>query len=330
MFTANRLVTGRDREVCPLRFVFLRNLLVCIIALLIPTNLSAHTVSMSTGELRVDGPTAIFELRMPLYEITNIPNPETTLLDHLRFGEGHRTKSSCHADGGMYVCTADYEFPALIPDRLNVGCTLFQVTVPNHIHLLTAEQGKNQDQIVFDQTLPAGELRFRPPSTAEIILRDLTNGGWRLLTSVAGLLFLAGIAIAARSGKEAFGMVAALIAAEWLSPTLAAKIPATLSPRFLESAVTLALAYLMVEVLFLPDGAGRWVAVVAAGAFEGLSFAGFPKNYLVGANVVQLSGVAVLALAARFALRSTLPWRRPFAALLLAAALAWFVWRLLG
>src|SRR5580700_2749509 len=141
-------------------------------ALLTAIVLQAHTVSMSTGELRVDGPTATYELRMPLYEIANLQNPETTLLDHLRFGVGHRTKSSCHADAGMYVCTADYEFPALIPDRLQVECTLFQVTVPNHIHLLTAEQGKNQDQIVFDQTLPVGELRFRPPSPAEIVLRD--------------------------------------------------------------------------------------------------------------------------------------------------------------
>lgn len=296
------------------------------IGLLVPFVLDAHTVSISTGELRVDGPTATYELRMPLYEIANLQNPETALLDHLRFGDGHRTKSSCMPEGGMYVCSANYEFPALIPDRLHVECTLFQVTVPNHIHLLTAEQGKNQDQVVFDQTLPTGEVHFRPPSPAEIVLRDLTKGAWRLLTSVASLLFLVGIAVAARSAKEAFGMVAVLVAAEWLSPTFAAKIPATLSPRFLESAVALALAYLAVEVLFLPDGGGRWVAVLAAGAFEGLSFAGFPKNYLAGANLVQVAGVALLTVAAIKWMR---PWRRPSAAVVMAAALTWFAVRLL-
>jgi hypothetical protein len=292
----------------------------------LPCLVHAHVVSISTGELRVDGPTAVYELRIPIYEAANIQNPETALLDHIHFGDGHRTKSSCRPDGGMYICTASYEFPALIPDRLRVECTFFQVTVPNHIHLLTAEQGKNQDQIVFDQTMSRGELRFRPPSPTEIILRDLTNGVYRQVTSLASLLFLVGIALAARSLKQAGGMIAVLIAVEWASPPLVAKIPTTFSPQFLESAVTLAVAYLAVEILFLPDGGGRWAAVAAAGVFEGVMFAGFPKNYLAGANLIQVSVVAVFTLAA---LRLRQPWRRPAAALLLASALLWFAIRLL-
>jgi hypothetical protein len=226
----------------------------------------------------------------------------------------------------MYVCTASYEFPALIPDRLDVECTFFQVTVPNHIHLLTAEQGKNQDQIVFDQTMPRGEVRFRPPSPSEIMLRDLTNGVYRQVTSFASLLFLAGIALAARSVRQAVGMAAVLIAVEWISPALAAKIPTTFSPQFLESAVTLAVAYLAVEILFLPDGGGRWAAVAAAGVFEGVMFGGFPKNYLVGANLIQVAGVGLFTLAA---LRLRQSWRRPAAALLLTSALVWFAVQLL-
>jgi hypothetical protein len=283
-------------------------------------------VSISTGELRVDGPTALYELRIPVYEIANIQNPETALLDHIRFGDGHRTKSSCGPQGGMYVCTASYEFPALIPDRLSVECTFFLVTVPNHIHLLTAEQGTNQDQIVFDQTMPKGEVRFRPPSSTEIIARDLTNGVYRQVTSLASLLFLVGIGLAARSMRQAGGMVAVLIAVEWVSPLLAARIPTTFSPQFLESAVTLAVAYLAVETLFLPEGGGRWAAVAAAGVFEGVMFAGFPRNYLVGANLIQVAGMAVFTLAS---LRLRQTWRRPAAALLLASALVWFAVRLL-
>ncbi len=226
----------------------------------------------------------------------------------------------------MFVCTASYEFPTLIPDKLHVECTFFQVTVPNHIHLLTAEQGKNQDQIVFDQTISTGEVHFRPPSPTEIVFRDLTNGAYRLATSVASLLFLIGIALAARANRQALGMVAVLIAVEWLSPALAAKIPTTFSPQFLESALALAVAYLAVEILFLPDGGGRWAAVVAAGAFEGVMFAGFPRNYLAGANLIQIVAVAVFTLAA---LRLKHSLRRPSAALLLASAIVWFGTRLL-
>ena len=50
------------------------------------------------------------------------------------------------------------------------------VTVPNHIHLLTAVQGPNSDQLVFDQTFTAGEARFHPPSLAETIVKQSAAG----------------------------------------------------------------------------------------------------------------------------------------------------------
>src|SRR5437764_4739514 len=96
----------------------------------------AHVVSMSSGELAVTGRTASFELRMPIYEIQHVTNPETALLDHIKFADGRRTSQSCHVEADYYVCQASYEFPQPIPVKLDVECTLFQVTVPNHVHLL--------------------------------------------------------------------------------------------------------------------------------------------------------------------------------------------------
>src|SRR5215475_14918176 len=75
------------------------------------TALYAHVVSMSTGEIRLDGPTAVYELRIPVYEASHAANPETALLDHIRFADGHRTRSSCHEEEGAYICRAEYEFP---------------------------------------------------------------------------------------------------------------------------------------------------------------------------------------------------------------------------
>jgi len=292
---------------------------------LLSSQAKAHVVSMSTGEIQVDGPTAIYELRMPMYEVAHVQNPRTTLLDHIRFAGGHRTKSECHEDNGMYICTASYEFPALLPDKLEAECTFFQVTVPNHIHLLTATQGKNEDQAVFDQRTVQAELRFHPPSPAEILLRDSTGGAWRMLTSWSGLLFLFGLAIAARSTRDAAALLGVFITVEWLAPYAAPLIPVTFSAKFLESALALAAAYLAIELLFLPDGSGRWIAVLAAGLVEGLLFAGFPRAYLAGAGVVQIAGVAAfLALAIR------LPrWRRSFCATLLLLALIRFAGSLL-
>ena len=50
--------------------------------------LTAHMVSMSTGDLKVEGARASYELRMPMYEVAHVHEPEHTLLDHVRFQSG--------------------------------------------------------------------------------------------------------------------------------------------------------------------------------------------------------------------------------------------------
>ncbi len=59
----------------------------CLLALL-PVPLAAHMVSMSTGDLKVDGARASYELRMPMYEVAHVHDPQHTLLDHVRFESG--------------------------------------------------------------------------------------------------------------------------------------------------------------------------------------------------------------------------------------------------
>ena len=290
-------------------------------------NLHAHVVSISTGELRMDGPTATFELRIPIYEVAQLAHPETELLAHFRFGDGHLARSRCQEEEGAYVCRGEYEFPSLHPDVLEVQCTLYQVTVPNHVHLLTAIQGANTDQEVFDQRFTQAEVRFRPPSRAEAIVREAASGALRAVESASGMLFLIGLALAARSGKEALLFGAVFLAAEYAARHLGPFLPLGLSARFLEAVLALAVAYLAVEILLLPQGRARWLVVAILGLCFGLSFAGFPAVYLLGVLPAQ---VAVFAALAAGALRMPPAWRRPAAALLLAAGLAWFGVRLLG
>src|SRR6266702_6621693 len=116
--------------------------------------LPAHVMSMSTGDVAVEGNRAHYELRMPVYEIADVKNPETALFEHIRFSTagqaGRLTQKSCREDmsQGSYVCSAEYEF--LIPvDRLDVECTFHTVTVPNHVHLLRAQKDGKSDQAIF-------------------------------------------------------------------------------------------------------------------------------------------------------------------------------------
>ncbi len=285
----------------------------------------AHVVSMSTGELRVDGPTAVYELRIPMYEAAHVANPQTALIDHVRFIGAHRTSSKCHEEDGTYVCVATYEFPTLI-DRVEVDCTLYQVTVPNHVHLLRAVQGANSDEAVFDQTITKEEIRFRPPSRFEIASRDAAAGVHRAIASPA-VLFLLILILAARSGREAVVLAAMYLAGEWIMRPIAPRIPWPLSPRFIEAAMALTVAYLALEILTLPNAGKRWAVVLVLGLFHGLYFASFPAAYLGGAAVVQAALIGGLAwVTLRFAGSMT---RRVGAVLLLCAGLGWFGTRMI-
>jgi hypothetical protein len=276
---------------------------------------------MSTGELQVTGRTATYELRMPAYEITELKHPETALLNEIHFGDAQMISSKCKTDGTDYVCRAEYEFAHELPDKVDVECTLFRVTVPNHIHILYVVQGANSDQKVFDQITTAKEMRFHPPSAWESITRDGSAGGWMMLRSVSGLLFLCMLALTARSWREAAALTGAFLTAEWAVRPVAPLIPLTMSTEFLEALMALTVAYLAGELLFLPDGRARWVIVPLLGLIHGLPFVSFPALYLGGATVVQAVLVAGLAL---IALRMPAAWRRPVAGLLLLASAAWF------
>src|SRR5204862_7132199 len=53
--------------------------------------LLAHVVSMSTGEVHVDGTRVTYELRIPSYEAAHVAKPETALLDAVTFRSGRET-----------------------------------------------------------------------------------------------------------------------------------------------------------------------------------------------------------------------------------------------
>jgi hypothetical protein len=286
-------------------------------AALLLTPLWAHTVSMSTGELRIDGPLAEYELRIPMYEVGQMGNP-ATILDHIRFDGGHRTKASCANEDGTYVCKASYEFETLVPERLDVECTFFEVTVPNHVHWLTATRGANSDQEVFDKAFPRSELRFRPPSRLETFGRAFGSGFARAATNWIGLAFLLGLAIAA---PRAVLPVLGFLAGEGLAILVGPKVSWTLAPRFLEAAMALTVAYLAVEILMAAEARHLAWIVALLGLFHGLNLAGFPGSFIAGAAVLQVAAFALLALAAGFVGAF---WRRILAWGLLAAGLGWF------
>jgi hypothetical protein len=309
-------------------------------ALPLAAPLAGHMVSMSTGDLKVDGARATYELRMPMYEVAHVHEPEHTLLDHVRFrGAGVWAKpssESCRQEQDTYVCAAEYHFPAPV-ETLRAECTLASVTVPNHIHLLRAYRGDKSDQAVFDLSYTQAEIRFRPPTAFETATREIAAGFMRAAGGLAPLLFLVSLALAARSRRELVALTASFLAAEALACAIAPHLRLSLSPRFIEAAAALTIAYLAFEIILLPQSSSRWMVVAVIGLFHGAYFAAFLNEsgyhlptFLAGVMFCELLLIGLFAFLLDRLTRLTFLRRAvPVAAsLLLAVAIAWFLLRL--
>lgn len=309
---------------------------------LLASPLFAHVMSMSSGDLTIHGAAAHYEFRLPLYEMPQVPDPERSLFAHIAFSSGGRPAqllaSACrqYPAQAAYVCTADYRFAAPV-ESLDVECTFYAVTVPNHVHLLRAENGGKHDQALFDISFPRATLRFRPPTPFETAVAQAAAGALRSVGGAAQVLFLVCLVVAARGRRELMlltGMFSTgQIAASLIVTHTAWQPPA----RFVEAAAGLTVAYLAVEILVLPKAGMRWLIVAVLGAFHGLYFALFLRttgyaafDVLAGAVCAELVLLALCALLFFFVARY-LAILKPVpvcASALFLTGIAWFLLRL--
>jgi hypothetical protein len=305
---------------------------------------AAHMMSMSSGDLTLDGARGHYELHMPLYEITHIRNPETALLEHIRFSSGGRdarqVTRECHADTvrDSYICIADYEFAAPV-EQLSVECTFYAVTVPNHVHLLRAEMGAKRDEGIFDLSFTRATLRFRPPTPAEIVVTQAGAGFIRALGGLVQVLFLAALALAARGRRELLALAAMFLLGQVGSALIVPHTNWQPPARFVEAAAALTVAYLAVEILLLPQAGARWLVAGVLGGFHGLYFHLFLQTtgyhaglVLAGAAAAEIAAIAILAVVFRQVGRRARALRpvQVSASALLVFGMVWFFLRLRG
>jgi hypothetical protein len=270
--------------------------------------------------------------------VAHVPNPERTLLQHIRFAGARMVRSECRADAvrDTYNCAADYEFAAPV-DRLDVECTFTSVTVPNHVHLLRASLGEKRDQAIFDLGFTSTTLRFRPPTATEIAVTQAGAGFVRALGGTVQVLFLAALVLAARSRRELLAIASAFLLGQAISVLAMAHVAWQPAPRFVEAATALAVAYLAVEILLLPQAGSRWLVAGVLGALNGLYFHLFvqttrysPALVLVGGALAEASAVALLAFLMSRVGRVAKSLRpvQVAASALLVFGMAWFLLRL--
>jgi hypothetical protein len=301
-------------------------------------------MSISSGDLTVNGNRGHYELRMPLYELTHMRDPSRSIFQNIHFSNGGREArllaSGCRADepAATYFCTADYQFDAP-PDRIEVSCTFHSITVPNHVHLLRAYMGGKNDQAVFDLSFSRATLRFRPPTPLEVAVTQFGGGFIRAWGGIVQILFLAALVLAGRTGKELLVLTAMFLAGQAASVWIVPYTGWQPAPRFVEAATALTVAYLAVEILLLPQAGLRWLIAAVLGAFHGLYFHVFlqstnyrPTLVLAGAALAQILATGALWFSftrlSRFA-RALRPLQVSACALL-AFGMIWFLLRLKG
>jgi len=318
----------------------MRTLVPVLAAAAVP--LFGHVMSMSTGDVTVQANRAHYELHMPVYEIADLKNPEPVLFEHIQFstaGQSARlTQRTCHADmaQGSYICAADYEFPIPV-DRLDVVCTFYQVTVPNHVHLLRAQKDGKNDQAIFDLSFSKAQIRFDPPTAVETFLTQTGAGFVRAVGGIVPILFLATLALAARSPRELAALAGMFLLGQIAAAVIVPKTNWDPAPRFVEAATALTIAYMAVEILALPTAGKRWLIAGALGVFHGLYFALFlrttdfhPAFVLTGAAIAELLLIGVFAFAFSRVARITASLRplQVSAGVLLGVGMFWFFLRL--
>ena len=286
-------VTGGQARRCLIR----SSIPALLAAAAFASSLSAHVMSMSNGELEVSGATATFELRMPIYEIVHLENPEPALLGAIRLysrgEEGERVGGSCESQekDGWYVCRSKFEFPEPV-EVLDVECTLAGATVPNHVHVLRARRGEVTEQAVFDFTFTRSTINFVPPTATEVAFSEIWTGLARVMGGPAQILFVLALVLAGRSRKELLWLAAAFILAESISAVVVNAKSWEPPARFVEAAAALTVAYLAVEIPMLPQAGCRWMVAAGMGVFHGFYFGSFLQQSQMD-SLFLLTGVAL-------------------------------------
>jgi hypothetical protein len=142
-----------------------------------------------------------------------------------------------------------------------------------------------------------------------------------------------------RGTRRFTASVLCFLAGEAAGCLLAPHVPWPLSPRFIEAASALTVAYIAAEALVVPNAGGRWMIAAVCGCIHGLSFSTVIAGgsfaappFLTGVFLAQ-GGVAVmLGLAARVSQFSRALRRvqaaRALASILAIIGLGWFLLRL--
>jgi hypothetical protein len=330
----------------------LRSLLLAALGLaaLAPERLAfAHAVGVSSGEYRLDGKVLRGDLGMADREVARwLPAIDTNHDGSIDSGElaaaheavaravvgGLTVKAddkpcpgsldrawALEAEGGV-VLQVSYTCPEP-PGRLTLAMPALGALAPGHRHLARVFRAGKAAVKVLDRghatwTLDDG----RPPSTSSLSMAwsMLKLGVEHILSGADHLVFLLGLILVGGRLRSLVGVVTAFTLAHSITLALAALSVFAPSPRLVEPAIALSIAYVGFENLFVKDASNRWRITFPFGLIHGFGFAGALREIalphgqvpiaLVSFNLgVEIGQLAVLSVALPLTLAARrAPW----------------------
>jgi hypothetical protein len=228
-----------------------------------------------------------------------------------------------------YTCAA-------APGRLTLAMPMLDGLAPGHRHMARLFRAGKPEVTVLDRAHATWTLGGAGASSGAggIAWSMLKLGVEHILTGWDHLLFLLGLILIGGRPRTLVGVVSAFTLAHSITLALAALSVFAPSPRFVEPAIALSIAYVGVENLFLEDARKRWRITFAFGLVHGFGFAGALREIalphgrvlaaLVSFNVgVEIGQLAVLAVALPLTLAArNAPWFRDRGAKALSGAIA--------
>ena len=296
----------------------------------------AHAVGVSSGEYRLDGRIVYGDLGMAGRELARllpaidtdrdgaISTEELTaghdavaraLLAGLAVTADEKTCAgtldrawALEAEGGV-VFQVRYVCPET-PDRLTLTMPLLDALAPGHRHVARLFRAGKAQGRVLDRTNATWNLDGANKTSSAVAMAwsMLKLGIEHILTGADHLVFLFGLILVGGSLRSLVGVVSAFTVAHSITLALAAFSIFTPSPRLVEPAIALSIAYVGVENLFVTDASKRWRITFPFGLIHGFGFAGALREIalpraqvpiaLVSFNLgVELGQLAVLSLA---------------------------------
>jgi hypothetical protein len=316
-----------------------------VVTALAPKLAFAHAVGVSSGEYRLDGKVLFGDIGMSGRELARwLPAIDTNQdqaidSDELAAGQelvAHALTSGLTVQADAKACPGALDRAwvlegeggvvfqvrytcAEVPVRLTLALPMLSALAPGHRHLARVFRAGKAQVKVLDRAHASWDLDETNASSSGMSTAGSLAGSMlklgveHILTGADHLVFLLGLILVGGSFRSLLGVVSAFTLAHSITLALAALSIFTPSPRLVEPAIALSIAYVGIENLFVKDASKRWRITFPFGLIHGFGFAGALREIalpraqlpiaLVSFNLgVELGQLAVLSLALPLAL----------------------------